>query len=359
MTAPLFTIILAVNRPPLLLPFAIDSALRQTVQNFELFIVCAGAPEETVKLAETYSAGDDRIRVYPFPKGQRHGEAHRDTALKDARSTYVAHLADDDIWLPNHLSELELLLKTCDFGNLLHADVRPDGRVKVHFGSLGDPATRDRMLKEKWNFFGPSSAGYRLDAYRSLPVGWSPAPEDIWTDLHMWRKFLSRKGLTVDTRYSVQCIKLPDSIRQKMTLAERLEETKSLAEKYASPRAQQDFQTRCFNQILIAERDRISGGSRIAVHDDLRRWEEEAGKLARDLSRQQKKYALRCADIRALKKKVGKLETKLQETNDKKKTQALQLEARYLELESMRSSLSWRLTAPFRTIAGIFKSEGK
>ncbi|WP_346914348.1 glycosyltransferase [uncultured Roseibium sp.] len=355
MTAPLFTIILAVNRPPLLLPFAIDSALRQTVQNFELFIVCDGAPEETVKLAETYSAGDDRIRVYPFPKGQRHGEAHRDTALKDARSTYVAHLADDDIWLPNHLSELELLLKTCDFGNLLHADVRPDGRVKVHVGSLGDPAIRDRMLKEKWNFFGPSSAGYRLDAYRALPVGWSPAPEDIWTDLHMWRKFLSREGLTADTRYSVQCIKLPDSIRRKMTLEERLEETRSLVEKYASPQARQDFQTRCFNQILDTERDRALSEYR----NDLSRREKDAEKLAKELSRQQKKYALRCEDIRALKKNARRLEAKLQETNDKKKAQARQLEARILELKSMRSSMSWRLTAPFRVIVGIFKSEGK
>jgi succinoglycan biosynthesis protein ExoW len=355
MTSPLFTIILAINRPPLLLPFAIESALRQTVQDFELFIVCDGAPEETVKLAETYAAGDDRIKVYPFPKGQRHGEAHRDTALKDARSTYVAHLADDDLWLPNHLSELELLLKTCDFGNLLQTDVHPSGRIKLHTGSLGDPATRDRMLKEKWNLFGPSTAGYRLEAYRALPVGWSPAPEDIWTDLHMWRRFLSFDGITANTRYSVQCIKITDSRRREMTLEERFEETKSLAEKYASPQAQQEFQTLCFDLVLSAERDRVSSENR----DELRRREKEAEKLARELSRQQKKYALRCEDIRALKKKVGKLEAKLQETNDKKKTQALQLKARILELKSIRSSMSWRLTAPFRTIAGIFKSEGK
>ena len=68
MTSPLFTIILAIHRPPLLLPFAVESVLRQTVQDFELFIVCDGAPEETVKLAETYAAADDRIKVYPFPK---------------------------------------------------------------------------------------------------------------------------------------------------------------------------------------------------------------------------------------------------------------------------------------------------
>ncbi|WP_346894525.1 glycosyltransferase family 2 protein [uncultured Roseibium sp.] len=355
MTAPLFTIILAVHRPPLLLPFAIESALRQTVQDFELFIVCDGAPDETVKLAETYAAGDARITVYPFPKGQRHGEAHRDTALKDARSIYVAHLADDDIWLPNHLSELELLLKTCDFGNLLHADVHPDGRINVHTGSLGDTATRDRMIRERWNFFGPSSAGYRLDAYRALPVGWSPAPEDVWTDLHMWRKFLSRDGLTSDTRYSVQCIKLPDSIRQKMTLAERLEETKSLVEKYASVRAQQEFQTVCFSLILDAERDRVTG----QIQRELHATKKSARKLFKELSRQKKVNALRNEDIRVLKKelkKVGKLEAKVQKANDLKKAKALQLAAKTAELKSMRASMSWRLTAPFRTIADLFGS---
>ncbi|WP_417677424.1 glycosyltransferase family 2 protein [Roseibium sp.] len=337
MTSPLFTIILAVHRPPLLLPFAVESVLRQTVQDFELFIVCDGAPEETVKLAETYSAGDRRIRVYPFPKGERHGETHRDTALKDARSTYVAHLGDDDIWLPNHLSELECLLRACDFGNLLHADIHPDGSVNVHIGKLEDPDTRNRMLTEKWNFFGPSSAGYRLAAYRSLPAGWSPAPDDIWTDLHMWRKFLACEGLTVGTRYSVQCIKIPDSMRKETTLAERLEETKRLAEKYASPRAQQDFQTSCFNLILSAE------------------LKKRTKSLEKQLLQQQKL-------IRGLKRKnekIGILEAKLHKVNTLKKSKSLQLKEKVAELKSIRSSMSWRLTAPFRDIASVFKSDRK
>ena len=344
MTAPLFTIILAVHRPPVLLPFAIESALRQTVQDFELFIVCDGAPEETVQCAKVYSARDGRIRVYSFPKGLRHGEAHRDTALKDARSSYVAHLGDDDIWLPNHLSELECLLKTCDFGNLLHADVHPDGSAKVHIGSLGDPEIRNRMLQEKWNFFGLSSAGYRLEAYRSLPVGWSPAPDDIWTDLHMWRKFLTCEGMTAGTRYSVQCIKIPDSLRKEMSLEERLKETKNLDEKYASPRAQQDFQTHCFDQILAAE------------------CKKQMRNLAKELSRQQNLNARRREDIHELKrelKKIRILERKLQTLNDLKQAQTQLLKAKITELKSMRSSMSWRLTAPFRNIAGVFKFDRK
>ena len=35
---------------------------------------------------------------------------------------------------------------------------------------------RQRFLDEKFNRFGYSVSGYRLDAYRRLPEGWAPGP---------------------------------------------------------------------------------------------------------------------------------------------------------------------------------------
>lgn len=250
MTQPLFTVLLPVHRPPQLLPFAVRSVLAQSVQDFELYIVCDGAPEETVRQAHELADGDPRIRVFSFPKGERHGEAHRHTVLEEARSRFVAQLGDDDFWLPDHLSELSALLETCDFGNLLQAEIRLDGAVHLHVADLADPVTRSNMLKEAWNFFGPSAAGYSLEAYRSLPVGWSPAPESIWTDLHMWRKFLAQNQFTFRTRLSVQCIKPSASERSEMSIEQRRAETASLAEKFISSSARQDFQTRC-NVLLV------------------------------------------------------------------------------------------------------------
>jgi hypothetical protein len=80
---PRFTILLAINRPPAFLPFAIESVLAQTVKEFELFVVCDGAP---VHCAREYSGRDPRIKVFDFPKGERLGEGHLHSALMAAAS---------------------------------------------------------------------------------------------------------------------------------------------------------------------------------------------------------------------------------------------------------------------------------
>ena len=124
---PLFTVLLPITRPPFMLPFAIESVLAQSVLEFELFIICDGAPPDTVACARDFARRDTRVKVFPFPKGQRHGEAHRHTVLEGAAGRYVAQIADDDLWFPDHLAELEILLSKSDFGNLLHVFLQPDG----------------------------------------------------------------------------------------------------------------------------------------------------------------------------------------------------------------------------------------
>jgi glycosyltransferase involved in cell wall biosynthesis len=187
MTDPVFTVLLPVHRPPAMLPFAIESVLAQERQDFELFVICDGAPRATADVARGYAARDPRIRVFEHPKGERYGEAYRHQALQHARGAYVCQLGDDDLWLPNHLGEMGNLLEEVDFGNLPHVEVTPDGRLVLFPGDLADPATRLMMQSRPFNFFGPTASGYRLQAYRTLTVGWSPAPTELATDLFMWR----------------------------------------------------------------------------------------------------------------------------------------------------------------------------
>ena len=83
-----------------MLPFAIESVLAQSVLEFELFIICDGAPAlYSVACARDFACLDTRVKVFPFPKGQRHGEAHRDTVLGRAAGRYVAQIADDYLWV--------------------------------------------------------------------------------------------------------------------------------------------------------------------------------------------------------------------------------------------------------------------
>jgi hypothetical protein len=307
-THPRFTVLLPVNRPPALLPFAVESVLGQSLQDFELFIVCDGAPQETVQEAEKLAGRDERIRVFSFPKGERHGEAHRDTALKQANGKFVAQIGDDDIWFPEHLSELGRLLQTCDFGNLLQAEILPDGTFKVHIGHLSDADTRRKMLETRWNFFGPSTVGYSLEAYRSLDVGWSPAPPDFWTDLFMWRKFLARPDFTFATRPTVQCIKPSAVHRQDMSLAERQGEMMALMQRFADPAERQDFQTSC-NEMLIKH-----------LRSESRQHADNAARQTQTISAQQGK-------IRELQ---------------------AELDLQKRRYDAILASSSWKMTAPFR-----------
>ncbi|WP_119304927.1 glycosyltransferase family 2 protein [Dongia deserti] len=154
MSDPTFTILLPICRPPAMLPYAIESVLAQERRDFELFVICDGAPAETVSCARSFAARDHRIRPFVHPKGERHGEAYRHDALQDARGAYICQIGDDDLWFPNHLTEMTALLQGVDFGNLSHVDIRADGRIMLLPGDLGEAAVRERMLCTGFNFFG-------------------------------------------------------------------------------------------------------------------------------------------------------------------------------------------------------------
>lgn len=231
-----FTVLLPVLRPPLMLPYAIQSVLAQTEADFELCVVCDGAPPETAEIAKAFADADSRVHVFAFPKGQRHGELHRAAVLDGARSDFVAHLGDDDLWLPNHLSTLARLLSNADFVSVPGVTVQPDGRLQVgSFGDLGQARYRRKMLKRRWNFFGPTEAAYRLETYRKLPVGWSPGPEDLWSDLHMWRKFLVHQGIRVCSGLELSSLKFATPDWVTATLEERRAAIATLWEKLQNP----------------------------------------------------------------------------------------------------------------------------
>jgi len=235
-TEPAFTILLPVHRSPAMLPYAIRSVLAQSRQDFELFVICDGAPPETAAVAEEFAAQDPRIRVFAHPKGDRNGELYRHHALQSARGRYVCQIADDDLWFPNHLEEVAILLDQAEFGNVLQINVQGDGFAYCNPGDLARAGTRRNMLARKENFFGPTAAGYRLATYRRLPVGWSPAPSGTWSDLHMWRKFLSLPDITCATRFAFTCLHIAAGSRTHTSDQQRAEENRRFLEDIRDPK---------------------------------------------------------------------------------------------------------------------------
>jgi glycosyltransferase involved in cell wall biosynthesis len=223
-SSPEFTVLAPVNRPPDLLPFAVRSVLGQSRQDFELFIICDGAPSATVEAARRFEAEDPRVRAFVHPKGERHGEAWRHLALQEAHGHIVCQIGDDDLWFPDHLAEIAALMASADFGNTLPLLLQPRGTPTIRLGDLADPDIQRMMLGRLYNLFGPTTAAYRLEAYRALPIGWSPAPEGVWTDLWMWRKFLALPGLRLRTWFKPTTLGFPAGSRQDWTMDWRREE---------------------------------------------------------------------------------------------------------------------------------------
>ena len=190
MGRPFFTIILPIHRGPAYLPLSVASVLDQTCPDFELFIVEDGAPPETHDLAVSMAEGDERIRVFRYPKGRRHGEEHRATAMKEAQGEIVTHINDDSLWMPDHLAAIRDLSGPMEFGHTLLTRVDQKGRIGSLTSYLEDRDTRERMLAKLFNVMNMCNTFYRREAYESLTEKWHPAPEDTWTDLYMWRKFL-------------------------------------------------------------------------------------------------------------------------------------------------------------------------
>jgi hypothetical protein len=325
MSTPAFTVLLPVNRPPAMLPYAIESVLMQDRRDFELMVICDGAPPETAACARDLAERDSRIQVFAHPKGERHGEVYRDQVLRQARGRFVCQIGDDDLWLPDHLDEMSKLLDQVDFGNLPQVEVMPDGTLEILPGTLADARLRGTMLTERFNFFGPTVAGYRIEAYRALPVGWSPAPRGIPTDLFMWRKFLAHHDLRFGSRIAVTALKFSADARKDWSLEQRRSEVAAWAARLSDPAACDLIAQSALSRLsqsarALAGRNEALETAAHAIKGQFRQAQSEL--LAREV---QLRQALGASEDRS-----DKLSRKLYKT---------------------RGSWSWRLTRPFRKLA--------
>jgi hypothetical protein len=149
--------------------------------------------------------------------------------LDGARADFVTHIGDDDLWLPDHLAILARLLAQADFVNVPGFYIRPDRRLRaLPIADLADAAARRKMLETRWNFFGPTECAYQLSAYRSLPEGWAPGPEELQSDLNMWRKFLRQPGLRLRSGQKLSTLKFPTPEWGELSLTQRQEANKAV-----------------------------------------------------------------------------------------------------------------------------------
>lgn len=101
---PKISIITPVYKVENYLPKCIDSILRQTFSDFELYIVDDGSPDKSGKIADDYEKKDSRVHVIHKENGG--APSARNAGIERACGDYL-YFPDSDDWLdPGYLQEL-------------------------------------------------------------------------------------------------------------------------------------------------------------------------------------------------------------------------------------------------------------
>ena len=149
------------------------------------------------------------------------GELHRHQAILQSKGKIICYLGHDDLWFPEHVESMLLLLKDADFGQSLHTYITVDGTIHGFLPLVSDSLCRSRMLNNHWNRFGPTCSAHTRNIYFELPYGWRPAPLDIWSDLYMWRQFITHPGCRFASLPKTTTISFPRSLRYEYSVEQR------------------------------------------------------------------------------------------------------------------------------------------
>ena len=326
----LFTVIIPTFNHTDTIRYSIKSVLNQTYQNFEIIVVGDGAPKKTLEIMTELCVQDHRISYQPHEKGQGHGEYYRHEAIKNSNGQFICYLGDDDMWLPNHLSTVKAYLKYFDFVHTYHTGFTPEKKLYYHDGELESSDIQNKMLHEKWNFFGPTCVAHSREAYFKLPFGWRPRPAEIWSDLYMWRQWLRQEQLRFLTIPVSTTLHFPTSLRQEVSIDNRVKELK---EYY--PKTLDSNYSKNINKQLIEIK------TKNALND-------HGGSSSTIEGRYSKLHLYNTSIIR------GENEVTEQITKLKKTADALRID--YINLKnSFSSRIGFFITSPFRFLYEFFR----
>lgn len=214
MNDPKVTIILpTTGEKGLIIGYAIESVLNQTVQNFELFVITDGAGQSTLDAVKHYAEKDSRILLFQFPKQRSRGTPNRHKILTEkASGEVVCYLCDRDLWTRDHLEAVVEALKDADF---VYTQSLKINRKNIEFGpplmDLREDGHRKFFISricQQREFLPLSGVGHTMAMYQKLPEGWRRAI-NIPTDYYMWLQFLEMPECRVELTLSPTLLWFP------------------------------------------------------------------------------------------------------------------------------------------------------
>lgn len=100
--APLVSFVIPIYDRTSVLQTAINSALGQSLQVFEVILVTDGSPPSTLEVVELYRS-DSRVRIFNYPVSSGNAVRGRNKGILEARGRYIAFLDSDDVAAPDRL----------------------------------------------------------------------------------------------------------------------------------------------------------------------------------------------------------------------------------------------------------------
>jgi glycosyltransferase involved in cell wall biosynthesis len=112
--SPLVTVIIPTYNWSAVLPYAINSVLRQTMDDFELLVIGDGCTDDSETVVS--SIPDPRVIWINLPSNTGHQAGPNNRGLAEARGEFIAYLGHDDLWLGHHLECMIAALESSDAG---------------------------------------------------------------------------------------------------------------------------------------------------------------------------------------------------------------------------------------------------
>lgn len=216
--------------------WAIKSVREQTIKDIEICIICDGSPEHMVTFFEEIAKEDSRIKVFLFPKSPRTGEPYRDIVIKQTTGKIICYCGHDDLWLPNHIEEMEKSLTKNDFTHSLQAFMKMPKDIKykndlfngISYFNLKKSKDKQRALnwKKGESLFGLTYGAHTRKSYLELEEGWVTTPPEMPTDVYMWKKFIIITQNKCDSVKKITALNFPQIPRADWSESERNKELK-------------------------------------------------------------------------------------------------------------------------------------
>lgn len=215
---PLISVIIPVYNTADYLEKAVNSVLRQTYRNLEVFLVDDGSTDESGEICDTFAAADDRVRVLHTENGGI--SRARNTAMDLISGELVAFVDSDDILAPVMYSALAECLRRnpeADIAECGFLSIHPDrtekyttstGRIRLFrpMDAICSQMTWGEFKSVIWNKL------YKRHTVENVRFPLGRIHEDEFTTWKFFRNADQIALLDVDL-YIYNCLRANDTIR--------------------------------------------------------------------------------------------------------------------------------------------------